>query len=49
MSFFGNNIPNKNDRQKFSKEGKVLFVLFIVVTIVFTIIFLRLRLKGYQF
>lgn len=49
MGFFGNNMYGKKDRQKFSKEGKILFIIFLITTIVFTFIFLSLRLKGYVF
>ncbi|MBR2902605.1 MAG: hypothetical protein IKC38_05310 [Clostridia bacterium] len=45
-SFFGKGMYDKNDRQKFSKEGRVLFVIFIVTVIVFTIIFLKMRLDA---
>lgn len=45
-SFFGKGMYDKNDRQKFSKEGKVLFVIFIITVIVFTVIFLKMRLDA---
>lgn len=48
MGIFNNGF-DKKDKVGFSKEGKVLFVIFILTTVIFTFIFLALRLKGYQF
>ncbi len=45
-SFFGNGMYGKEDRQKFSKEGKVLFIIFVITIVVFTIIFLKMRLDA---
>lgn len=45
-SFFGKGMYDKNDRQKFSKEGKVLFVIFVITVVIFTIVFLKMRLDA---